>query len=65
MIISSERMTNIIHYMQTLGAATGATSFVVCSTSTSSVFYSCEFECLVCMFMLRVKPQHYLKHSRI
>jgi hypothetical protein len=64
MIYSSERMTNIIHYMQTLGAATGATSFVVRSTSTS-VFYCCEFECLVCMFMLWVKPQHYLKHSRI
>ena len=60
-----QRMVKILQYMQSLGAAMGVapppTLFAPPPPPHATTPVSINV--LVCMFMLRVKPQHYLEPS--
>jgi hypothetical protein len=65
--IEQRRIMEILQYMQSLSAATSvappATLFAPPPPPQFSTHVSMNV--LVCMFMLRVKPQHYLKPSGV
>jgi hypothetical protein len=67
--IEQRRMAKILQYMQSLGAATGvaplATLFAPPPPPPPQFSSPVSMNVLVCMFMLMVKPQHYLKPSGV
>jgi hypothetical protein len=64
-VAEQQRMAEILQYMQSLGAATGVapppTLFAPPPPPHATTPVSMNV--LVCMFMLTVKPQHYLEPS--